>query len=429
MINAVVSGVIFLAILILIFTEKIDRVIAATMGAALMVVVGILLGFYDQEHALEAIDFNTIALLFGMMVLVALLEPTGFFQYLAVLAARLSRARPVRLLVILGTVTTLLSMFLDNVTTVVLIAPITVLICEILGMKAAPFLMAEAILSNTGGAATLVGDPPNVLIASEAGFAFVDFLVYSLPVVLVAWLSVLLLLRFMFRKELAVIPSNADALLQLSPAEALNDALTAKRVLIALCGTLVLFFFQGVLQVEPSFIAMVGAAVALVWVRPPVKEMFERIEWTVLFFFIGLFVMVGGLEASGILHGMANLVVNARDVPPVLFGFITLWGVALMSAVVDNVPITIALLPVVTELGQLGMDVDPLWWALVFGAGFGGNGSIIGSTANIVVVTLSERTRNPITSAQWLKVGLPAMLLACLVASILYLVFFPFFSR
>lgn len=429
MINEIVSVFIFVAILLLIFSEKINRLIAAVLGAALMVVAGILLGFYDQEHALEAIDFNTIALLFGMMVLVALLEPTGFFQYLAVLAARFSRAQPVRLLVILGMITTVLSMFLDNVTTVVLIAPITVLICEILGIGASPYLMAEAILSNTGGTATLVGDPPNVLIASAAEFTFVDFLVYSLPIVLVAWLAVLVLLRYLFRDELAVIPSNAEALAQLNPMEALHDATTAKRVLITLLGTLFLFFFQGLLQVEPSLIAMLGSTVALVWVRPPVKEMFERIEWTVLFFFIALFVMVGGLEASGFLHEMVTLVLGARGVQPYLFGFIALWGVAILSAVVDNVPITIALLPVVSELGQLGMEVDPLWWALVFGAGFGGNGSIIGSTANIVVVTLSERTRNPITAALWLKRGLPAMLLACLVASILYLIFFPWFSR
>jgi Na+/H+ antiporter NhaD/arsenite permease-like protein len=429
MINVLVSAAIFTIVLILILSEKMDRLIAATLGAALMLISGLLLGFYDQELALEAVDFNTIALLFGMMILVALLEPTGFFQYLAVLAAQFSRAQPVRLLVILGTVTTLLSMFLDNVTTVVLIAPVTVLICEILGISAAPYLMAEALLSNTGGTATLVGDPPNVLIASAAGFTFTDFLIYSLPIVLVAWVAVLVLLRFLFRQELSVAPSNADALLQLSPEEAFEDAPTAKRVLVVLVGTLITFFFQSMLHVEPSFIAMVGAAVALIWVRPPVKEMFGRIEWSVLFFFIALFVMVGGLEASGILHRLASLIFTVRDAPPVLFGFLTLWGVGLVSAIVDNVPITIALLPVINALGQMGMEVDPLWWALVFGAGFGGNGSIIGSTANIVVVTLSERTRNPITARLWMKRGLPAMILACLVASVLYVVFFPWFSH
>jgi Na+/H+ antiporter NhaD/arsenite permease-like protein len=428
MINEIVSGVIFAVILILIFTDKVNRLIAAAIGAVLMVAAGMLMGFYDQEQALAAVDFNTIALLFGMMVLVALLEPTGFFQYLAIMAARFSRAQPIRLLVILGAITTVLSMFLDNVTTVVLIAPITILICEILGIQASPYLIAEAILSNTGGTATLVGDPPNVLIASAAGFSFVDFLIYSLPIVMVSWFAVLLLLRYLFRSELAVVPSNAEALLQLDPTEALNDAFTARQVLFTLVGTLVLFFFQEPLKMDPAFIAMIGATVAMIWVKPPVKEMFERIEWTVLFFFIGLFIMVGGLEASGLLHELVKLIMSAHNVPPILFGFIALWGVAVLSAVVDNVPITIALLPVVLELGELGMDVTPLWWALVFGAGFGGNGSIIGSTANIVVVTLSERTRDPITAALWSKRGLPAMLLACLVASILYLFIYRWLS-
>jgi len=426
---ALVSGVIFVVILALIFTERMDRLVAATAGAALMVFSGLVLGFYDQEHALEAVDYNTIALLFGMMVLVALLEPTGFFQYLAVLAARFSGGKPLRLLVILGTVTTVLSMFLDNVTTVVLIAPVTILICEILGISSAPFLMAEALLSDTGGAATLVGDPPNVLIASAAGFSFDDFLVYSFPIVLVAWLAVLVLLRFLFRAELSVRPSNIEALRQLIPSEALDDPKTARRVLIVLVGTLFLFFFQGTLGIEPSLIAMFGASAALVWVRPPVKEMFERIEWSVLFFFIALFVMVGGLEAAGILHGMADFIFHARGIPPVLFGLLMLWGVAIISTFVDNVPITIALLPVIADLGQMGMEVDALWWALVFGAGFGGNGSIIGSTANIVVVSLSERTRNPITAGLWMRRGLPVMILACSVASLLYFLFFPYLSR
>lgn len=429
MIASIVSGVIFIATLILIFTEKMDRLVAAVMGAVLMVVSGLWLGFYTQEQVLEAIDFDTIALLFGMMILVALLEPTGFFQYLAVIAARFSRAQPVRLLVLLGAVTTLLSMFLDNVTTVVLIAPVTILICEILGISSAPYLIAEALLSNTGGAATLVGDPPNVLIASAAGFSFVDFLVYALPTVIIAWFAVLALLRFLFRRELAVIPGGIEALNRLSPQEALEDPHTAKRALVALAGTLILFLFQEPLQIEPSLVAMIGAAVALVWVRPPIREMFQRIEWSVLFFFIALFILVGGLERAGVLHTIAGVIFKASDMPPVEFGLITLWVVALMSAFVDNVPITIAMLPIIIDLGQMGMQINPLWWAIVFGAGFGGNGSIIGSTANVVVATLSERTGNPINSVLWTKRGLPAMILACFIASILYFLLFPWLSQ
>ena len=198
----IVSSVIFVIALTLIFTEKMNRSITGIAGAALMVGIGTALEFYSQDEAVTAIDFNTLGLLFGMMILVALLEPTGFFEYLAVWAARLSKGKPVRLIVLLGTVTTILSMFLDNVTTVVLIAPVTVLISEILGVKPVPYLIAEAILSNTGGVATLVGDPPNVLIASAAGFSFNDFLTHSLPIVLFAWLAALFLLRYLFREDL-----------------------------------------------------------------------------------------------------------------------------------------------------------------------------------------------------------------------------------
>lgn len=421
MITAVASGLVFLVSLSLIFSEKLNRTIAGIAGAAVMVGLGKLLGFYTEAEAIEAIDFNTLGLLLGMMILVALLEPTGFFQYLAVWAGRLSRGRPVRLLVLLGTVTTVLSMFLDNVTTVVLIAPVTILISEILGMSATPLLMAEALLSDTGGVATLIGDPPNVLIASAAGFVFNDFLIYALPIVAVAWLVALALLRYLFRAELAVRPTNADAVLQLKPAESLNDRKTAQRVLTVLGVATLLFFLHDRLHLSPSFIALGAASAALVWVRPDMHEMFRRIEWSVLIFFTALFVMVGGLEAAGVLRGIANVFARANSLPPVLFGVILIWIVAALSAVVDNVPITIALIPVIEGLGAAGVEIGPLWWAVAFGAGFGGNGTIIGSTANIVVASLSERTREPITSALWNKRGLPVMLATCVTASILYM--------
>src|ERR671923_2273286 len=230
----ILSSLIFVVSLVLIFSEKINRSIAGIGGAVLMVGVGRLLGFYSEEAALEAIDFNTLGLLLGMMILVSMLEPTGFFQYLAVWAARASKGKPVRLFVLLGSITTVLSMFLDNVTTVVLIAPVTILICEILGISPLPYLIAEALLSNTGGVATLVGDPPNVLIGSAAGFSFVDFLYYSLPVVVVAWVAALLLLRFLFREELMMWPRNAEAVMSLDPAQSLDDPKKARRILLVL---------------------------------------------------------------------------------------------------------------------------------------------------------------------------------------------------
>jgi Na+/H+ antiporter NhaD/arsenite permease-like protein len=425
----IISSSIFLLSLGMIFSEKLNRTIVGIAGAVLMVAFGKLLGFYSESQALEAVDFNTLGLLLGMMILVALLEPTGFFQYLAVWAGKLSKGRPLYLLVLLGTVTTVVSMFLDNVTTIILIAPVTILICEILGINSTPFLLAEAMLSNTGGVATLVGDPPNILIGSAAGLTFVDFLVYSMPVVIVVWFVALLLLRFLFRRELAIQPRKKKALLRLNPDEALVDRKNTIKILIVLGGAILFFFVSHYMHLSPSFVALSAAAVALVWVRPDMKKMFEHIEWSVLIFFAGLFIMVGGLEAAGVLNMLVVVLERASSIPPVLFGVIIIWVVAGLSAVVDNIPITIAMIPIIQGLGAAGINIGPLWWALAFGAGFGGNGTIIGSTANIVVTNLSEKTHSPITSKLWNKRGLPVMLVTCAVASVLYVLIYPNYLR
>lgn len=419
--------VIFFGSLILIFWEKVNRIIVAVCGSVAMLVAGKLLGFYDEELAIEAIDFNTLGLLLGMMILVAMLEPTGFFEYLAVLAARASKGKPVRLFVLLGIVTTVLAMFLDNVTTVVLIAPVTILISEILGVSPLPYLMTEALLSNVGGVATLIGDPPNVLIGSAAGFSFNDFLVYSLPIVFFSWVGAIFLLKQLFKKELSKRPRRSKAVMKLSPAESLNQPVIARRILIVLGAAILLFFVHHLLHVEPSLIALGAAAASLLWVQPDIQEVLKKVEWSVLVFFGSLFIMVGGLEHSGALEMIVKLFEGASGMHPVLFGVLVIWIVAALSAVVDNVPITIALIPVIEGLGNAGMDIAPLWWALAFGAGFGGSGTIIGSSANIIVATLSEKTRTPITSAIWIKRGLPVMIVTCAIASILYVLAYPLF--
>ncbi len=425
----ILTSLVFLLSLFLIFSEKLNRTITGLLGASLIMIVGKIWNFYNEEQAVASIDFNTLGLLFGMMVLVALLEPTGFFQFLAVWAARFSRGNPVHLLVFLGTITTLVSMFLDNVTTVVLIAPVTILICEILGINPIPYLMAEALLSDTGGVSTLVGDPPNMLIASAAGFTFSDFLTHSLPVVLVAWLAALWLIRFMFRKELSDTPPNADVVLSLDPKETLDDKSTAIKVLWVLAGAILFFFMEEHLGISPAFVALSAATAGLVWIRPNINELLKRVEWGVLVFFGALFVMVGGLEASGALDKVVTMFEKLDSIPVVALGVILLWFTAGLSAFVDNVPITIAMIPVLQGLAARGVNVQPLWWALAFGAGFGGNGTIIGSTANIVVASVSERTRSPITSHLWNKRGLPVMVLTCTIASILFVILYPVFSR
>ncbi|HAL16314.1 MAG TPA: citrate transporter [Anaerolineaceae bacterium] len=428
-IQPILATLIFIVCLTLIFTDKLNRAIAALGGAVIMVVLGLVLGFYSEEEAVASVDANTLGLLLGMMILVALLEPTGFFQYLAVWVARLSKGRPVRLLVLLGAVTSIMSMFLDNVTTVVLIAPVTILICEILGLNPQPFLISEALLSDTAGVSTLVGDPPNVLIASAAGLSFVDFLTHALPIVIVVWLIALLMIRLLFRKELAVIPENSDAVLEFNPNEALKDRKTAVKVLIVIGGAILLFLFEEFLHIQPSLIALGAAAAGLIVVQPDINALLKKVEWDVLLFFGALFVMVGGMEQAGVMRELSSLITKGGSLPPVVLGLVLLWVVAIASAFIDNIPITIALIPVVLDLAAAGINPNPFWWALAFGAGFGGNGTIIGSTANVVVASLSERTRHPITPAIWNKRGLPVMLATCAAASILYILFFPWLSR
>jgi Na+/H+ antiporter NhaD/arsenite permease-like protein len=429
MINGIVSSAIFLICLTVIFAEKIHRTTIAIAGAIIMVAAGNLLGFYSEPEAIAAVDFTTLGLVLGMMIMVAMLEPSGFFQFLAVWAGRISKGSTTRLLVLLGLVTTILSMVLDNVTTVVLIAPVTILISEILGIHPVPFLMTEALLANTGGVATLIGDPPNILISSAAGLSFTDFLIHSLPVIVIVWLVTLGLLWFLFRKDLSVQPTNADAIGKLNPSEALDDPKTARKILIVLGITIALFFLQEQLGVSSAFIALSAASFTMVWVQPPMKKMLERIEWNVLLFFTALFVMVGGLNGAGVLEWLANLIARFQGIPTVVFGLVIIWVIALLSALVDNIPITIALIPVIQQLGRNGVDIAPLWWALAFGAGLGGNGTIVGSTANIIVASLSENTRTPITAKLWNKRGLPVMLVTCAVISILYAVFFDSFAR
>ncbi len=429
LISIIVSWVILFLTLGLILSEKLTRSVAAMLGGFAMVSVGLILGFYDESKALHSIDFNTLGLLLGMMMLVALLETTGFFQFLAIRAAQISRGKPVLLLVMLGGVTSVISMLLDNVTTVVLIAPVTILISEILGINPLPYLMAEAMLSNIGGVATLVGDPPNVLIASAADFSFVDFLIHSFPIVIIVWFAALVLVRWLFRKELADSGQTADALLSLDPTQALKDRKGAMKVIIMTVLAVIFFLLEDMLNISPSMIALGAGTIAIIWVKPEFKGLLKHIEWDVLIFFGGLFICVGGVEAAGGFDILANWIHGASSLPPWALGLIILWLVAILSAVVDNVPITIAMIPIILNLEMTGVPVQSLWWAVVFGAGFGGNGTIIGSTANVVVAGLSDRTRYPITPMVWSKRGLPVMLLSLVVASILYLALFSLMTK
>jgi Na+/H+ antiporter NhaD/arsenite permease-like protein len=413
----------------LIFSERLHRTIAALAGAVVMVIVGEMAGFYDQEQALAAIDGNTMLLLLGMMLLVALLRPTGGFEYLAIRLAKLSAASPRRLPIYLALAVSVLSMFLDNVTTVIIFAPLTVLITRMLNLNPAPFLMAEAMLSNIGGASTLVGDPPNIMIGSAAGLDFSAFLVHLLPVILPVWLVTVVVVLILFRRDLRYPPGGrAEArslALDLDERRAIKEPAVLRRVALAMGIVIALFFVHHHLHLYPAFVAFIGLVIALALVRPDPEDLLKQAEWPVLLFFAALFVMVGGLEASGLLDLVGEQLARlARDPSQLLLTALALmWVAALVSAVVDNIPFTVTMIPIVAGLQAKGLAVEPLWWALAIGVGLGGNGTHIGATANIICVAEAERSGISgarITPVRWLRAGLPAMFASLIAASLVY---------
>jgi len=414
----VASSCVFLLTYGLIFSERVHRTIAALAGAVSMITIGIGLGFYDWEAAVAAIDFNTIGLLLGMMIIVGILQETGFFQYAAVLAAQWTRGNPWWLLLSLAGFTALVSTILDNVTTIVMVAPVTVSIAEVVGVSAVPFLIAEALCSNVGGVATLVGDPPNILIGSAAGLSFNDFLIHLGPIVLVVISLSFLLLRLLFRRELATPPTRVDSLMAMEARRALLDPRTMRRMLMVIGFTVVLYLIHEPLRLPPGLVALIGAALGLLWVRPKVDTVLSKIHWDVLLFFIALFIVVGGLEAAGVLSWVSTHLGFLAEVGFIVASLAILWVSALMSAVVDNIPFTIAMLPVIKGLTTQGVATGPMWWALALGVGFGGNATPIGATANVVAISVSERTEDPITVRHWLRSGTWVAALGCGIASL-----------
>ena len=394
-----------------------------------MMSAGILLGFYSEEQALEAMHFGALGLLLGMMVLVSILAPTGFFQYIAIKAGQLSRGEPWRLLLLLGAGTAFVSLFFNNVTTVVLVGPITILIAELLGINPIPILMAQALLSDTADVGTSVGDPASVLVASASGYSFTDFLTHSMPIVGIAALVTLLMLRLLFSKDLSQGPEKPELVMSLDADEALQDRETSRKVLIVLGIAIVLFIFQRPLHISSELIALSAASVALVWIRPNVREVLQRVDWPVLLFFSGLFVIVGGLEAAGVFEPIADALTPIGLSNPRLLGVAIIWVVAAFSALVDNVPVTIAMISLLNGLEAMGVNVSALWWAVVFGAGFGGNATKIGSGANILIVSLSEQTSTPISAKLWTRVGLPIAIATCIVGSVLFVLFYPWLAQ
>jgi Na+/H+ antiporter NhaD/arsenite permease-like protein len=415
----------------LIFTEVMHRAYAALIGAVAMVMLGGWVGFYSQEAAVKSLDGNTLLLLMAMMMLVAMLRPTGAFEYLGIRLAKLAAGDPRRLLIYLAAAVSILSMFLDNVTTVVIFAPLTVLVTRILNLNPAPFLIAEAMMANLGGVTTLVGDPTTIMIGSAAHIDFIRFLAHMGPLVLPVWLGTLGLALFLFRRDLR--PADASAVVDLDENMAISDPRALKRIVTVLLGVVALFFLHHALHWYPAFVSLIGLALALAWLRPEAEKMMTRVEWSVLLFFASLFVLMGGVEASGLLHLIGTaLAAYAREPGHLLATAVLLmWVAGVLSALIDNIPFTVTMIPIVTALEQQGVNVTPLWWALAVGVGLGGNGTHIGATANVICVAEAERAQMPearITPTRWLRAGLPAMFGGLCIASGVLTLLFPVFS-
>ena len=405
---------IFAIALGVIATEKVDRTKVALLGA----IAVLLTQTIDQEQAIEAIDFNTIGLLAGMMLMVRITQTTGVYSYLAIRAGQLSRGRPLAVVACLAGTTALLSAFLDNLTTVLLVVPITFLLADVLDIDALPLVIIEVIASNLGGTATLIGDPPNILIAGATGLTFTEFAVNLAPVAFLAFVVVTAALYLFYRRRLQVAPENREQVMALDADRSIEDRDELKRTVPILVGTIVVFFVHKALHLEPATVALAGATLMLLVTRQSVEEALAGIEWPTLFFFIGLFVMVGALEENGAIAEVADAMatVTGGDRTAELIGIT--WVGAIGSAVVDNIPFTATMIPVVEELqGADGGDDDAYWWCLAIGACFGGNATLIAAAANVAAAGMAARAGQPIGFVMFLKVGIPATLLSMLVGT------------
>jgi Na+/H+ antiporter NhaD/arsenite permease-like protein len=407
-----IAVAIFVVALGLIATERIDRTKVALLGAVLVLLTQTI----EQEQAIEAIDFNTIGLLAGMMLMVFLTQRTGVYTYLAIRAGQLSRGTPFGVVLALTGTTAVLSAFLDNLTTVLLVVPITFLLADALDIDPIPLIVMEIIASNLGGTATLIGDPPNIIIAGATDLSFGEFIVNLAPPAFVAYAVVTAALFLVYRRRLEA-PHEARArVMELDVARSIEDRDELVRTVPILVLTIILFFVHKPLHIEPATVALAGASVMLLTTRQDLHEALSGIEWPTLFFFIGLFVMVGALEETGAIGEVADGIasVTGGDRTAELMGI--MWSSAIGSAIVDNIPFTTAMVPVVEQLGGGGGD-DAYWWALSLGACFGGNATIVAAAANVAASGLAARAGRPIGFVQFMKVGIPATLLSMVVAT------------
>lgn len=411
---------VFVLVMAAIISEKIHRAVAAMIGAILLIIMGIL----TIEDSVGYIDFNTLGVLAGMMLFVGVVKESGLFEFLAIKSAKIAKGDPWKIMVAFTIITACLSAFLDNVTTILLIGPMTITICEMLRVNPIPYMMAEILASNIGGTATLIGDPPNIMIGSAAKLSFLDFAAnLTLPIIIILAVTIFLF-RFIYGRKLSVDQEAVKKVMELDEAKAIKDKGLFNKSLFMIALVVLGFVFHGQLGLESSIIALSAAAIMLIIGKQEVEEIMCNIEWPTILFFVGLFVVVGGLQEVGLISSFANFLMDATSGQIVLTMILLLWVSAIFSSILDNIPFVATMIPVILTMQTSGVDVMPLWWALSLGACLGGNGTIIGASANVVLSGISKREGYPITFISYLKVGYPLMLVSVAISTIYLLIRF-----
>ena len=414
----VIAGIIFIFMYMVIVSEKIHRTVAAMLGAVSMILLGIL----SQETALHHVDFNTLGLLVGMMVLVGVTSHTGLFDYVAIKAAKVAKAEPKRLLIYLALITAVFSAFLDNVTTVLLMVPVTFSITQKLHLKVTPFLLTQIIASNIGGTATLIGDPPNIMIGSAVKeLTFMAFIENLAPIAIFNLLLVLLIIEVIYKKGLHTTPELQAELMNMNEKEALKDKRLLKKSLFVLGLVILGFFTHALTHIESSLIALAGGFLLLLLAGGShhlVESAMKSVEWATIFFFIGLFIAVGGLIETGIISSLATKAVELTGGDVAATSLLVLWLSALVSAVLDNIPFVATMIPLIQNMGTMGIEnLEPVWWSLALGACLGGNGTLVGASANLIVAGLAAERGVKITFLNYLKIGFPLMILTIITST------------
>lgn len=411
--SQIIAVVIFAVTMAAIMTEKIHRTAAAIAGAILLILTGVL----SVESGFSYVDGNTLGVLIGMMLFVTVVKNSGIFEYIAIRAAKAVKGRPWALMALFMVITALLSAFLDNVTTVLLIGPMTLAITNMLKLNPVPFFMTQILAANIGGTATLIGDPPNIMIGSAAGLSFNDFILSTGPAVLLVILATVACFYFIYGRKLQVTQEAREVILGLDETKAIKDRPLLIKSVVMIALVVLGFVFHAQLHLESCTIALTAAAIMLLIGRQDLEETVAGVEWTTILFFTGLFVVVGGLQETGVIQLLADWLMSATHGSLALTLVIILWFSALISAFLDNIPFVATLIPLILAMGNSGMDIAPLWWAVSLGACLGGNGTLIGASANVVLSGISTRHGYPITFASYLKVGFPLMLVSILIST------------